>query len=132
MEDLSRLERAVLEKLLLGDQEALELLRRQLATAQVVHREMTGAGFLTRLVVSQSLPAADIPSKVYLGDVVAEVEGLRYGLGFILFIEHGRLALLEGYTHQENWPASLGRWRLKYDPPVRDLSALGAASDIAD
>ena len=36
-----------------------------------------------------------------LGNVQANVLGLVHGLGFALFLEDGRLALLEGYSYGE-------------------------------
>jgi len=86
---------------------------------------MTGVGFLTELAVAADVPAAPLASQVRIGDVVAEeVEGLQFGLGFVLFVEEGRLAALEGYTFEENWPERMDSWRLEYDPPSRDLSGL--------
>lgn len=33
------------------------------------------------------------------------VRGADYGVGFALFIDGGRLAMLEGFTYDDPWPA---------------------------
>ncbi len=131
MEVLSPLEEAVLSKLLSGEDPRLRLLRQQLVRIRVARRQMTGVGFLTELEVPPEAPSAPLPPKVRIGDVIADVDGLQGGLGFVLFIEDGRLALLEGYTYHEDWPEGLERWRLKYDPPNRDLSGLNSADQAS-
>jgi hypothetical protein len=36
--------------------------------------------------------------------VIARMEGLEHGAGFMLFIDDGVLVMLEGYTYDEPWP----------------------------
>ena len=76
---LNTLETAVLELLLRGDHPVLAALRDQLIHCYVLNRELTGAGFSTRLTVDPSVPAAPLSQKlVRLGDVEADVEGLKH------------------------------------------------------
>jgi hypothetical protein len=47
-----------------------------------------------------------------ISDVGAEIEGVRHGVGFVLFIQDGRLDCLEGFTYDDPWPdeVKLRRW----------------------
>jgi hypothetical protein len=126
MMDLTELERAVLAKLLQGEHPLLNQLRRQLAQCRVSRREMTGHGFFTYIDTGDVPPAGDV--KVTFGDVVAEIEGMPDGAGFALYIEHGRLSMLEGYGYDDPWPNSIANYILKYDAgDKRDWAALKKA-----
>ncbi|SRR6266511_2358771 len=123
MTELTDLERAVLEKLLAGDDQRLAELREQLETTLVSKREMTGVGFFTTLSVLNSTHRLDDRS-FELGDVSADITGLTHGAGFVLFIRNGLLDTLEGYTYgDDRWPEKISSFRLRYDAP-RDLEAL--------
>jgi len=105
MSDLNRLEKVVLDAMLAGDDDQSRALREQASHATVLHRELTGVGFYTDLSVPDSIPRIKNHGSVWLGDeVVADIEGLELGAGFLLFVEDGRLCFLEGYTYGEPWP----------------------------
>lgn len=112
MSDLTEFEHAVLSKLLDGEHKLLTQLREQLATCQVSRREFTGAGFYTHLEVDGSLGIEDL--QLRFGDVVAEVNQMPHGAGFVLFVRNGRLSLLEGYGYDDPWPAEVTAYTLKY------------------
>ena len=119
MTDLTELERAILAKLLAGEHALLEQLRRQL----VSRRELTGHGFYTHLDVGETLVAAKV--KVSFGDVVAEIEGMPDGAGFELYVENGRLSVLEGYGYDDPWPSAIASYTLRYSTgDKRDWNAL--------
>ena len=126
MDRLSRLERAVIEKLLAEDHHALRVLRAQLRHAQVSGRTLTGSGFVTEL----SLPAGTAPAPIgsgmiRLGDVGAKIDGLRHGAGFLLYVRDGLLDALEGYSYDEPWPKKVGRFTVHFTKEgPRDLSML--------
>jgi len=100
--------------LLEGEHAALATLREQFTVARVTFREMTGVGFFTRFVLPSGVPVLSPPTSFAFGDVYAELEGLRHGAGFVLFVEQGRLYMLEGYSFDEPWPDSVGSFRLCY------------------
>jgi hypothetical protein len=56
IESFTRLERAVIEKLLAQGPRILEPLRQQVAAASVSRRELTGVGFFTEIVLPQIFP----------------------------------------------------------------------------
>jgi hypothetical protein len=60
--------------------------------------------------------------RITLGDVNAEVEGLKFGAGFVLFISDGKLEMLEGYSYDEQWPTEIKKFVLSYaGGSIRDL-----------
>src|SRR5256885_15953729 len=102
---LNELEVAALALLLEGDSPVLTALRRQLTVAAVRERELTGVGFFTSFKVPPNASRAPVPSNFApFGDVGADIEGLRHGAGFLLFLKDGYLDMLEGYTYGEPWP----------------------------
>ena len=114
--NLSDFERAVLAKTFQGSHPALGALREQLEQAEVLDREFTGVGFFTSFRVSGDAPRAKTKKdRIGFGDVVAELEGLDHGAGFVLFIDDGYLEMLEGYCFEETWPSEIGRYELRYD-----------------
>lgn len=109
MEALSELETRVLEKLLDGDQPVLAALRGQFAACCAHHRDFTGVGFVAELHVPEDVASAPVETThVRFADVVAELRGVEHGVGFVLFIERGRMIALEAYTFDEPWPAKGG------------------------
>jgi hypothetical protein len=69
----------------------------QLERATVTERENTGGGFFTTFDVPDDAPR--VRSRRVLGyETHAHVQGLEHGFGFVLFMEKGKLNLLEGYA----------------------------------
>lgn len=126
VERLTALEDAVIRKLLEGDHPFLAALRKQAANAKLRSREFTGAGFYSSFQVEpESMKAGD--RDYQLDDVLADVEGLAHGAGFILYVRAGLLDLLEGYSYDEPWPAKIGAFAVKYhrEPRVLHLPVEG-------
>lgn len=120
MEELSELERSVLDKALSGGESILAVLREQARGVRVAAREFTGVGFFTTLVVEAEAPIAE-RSNFELADVSAEIEGLEHGAGFVLFVRKGRIETLEGFTFDEPWPDTVGKYRLSFDREPRTV-----------
>jgi len=120
---LSTLERAALEKLLAGEHAGLELLRNQISYISNVKRVFTGVGFLTNFVVSPEASRLSILRKIRFGDVVATSPMLRNGVEFLLYVDEGAIAGLEGFTIDEAWPDPFDTYELGYVREPRDLSA---------
>lgn len=111
---LTPLERAVLTMLLDGEHPILASLRRQLPELSVKSRETTGVGFFVELGVSSLALRAPLSSAVTIGDVEATIDGLQRGAGFVLVLEDGLLAMLEGYSYDEPWPEVVTEFSLRY------------------
>lgn len=120
MDNLSKFERAVLEKLLAGDHPVLSVLRAQAQVARLASREYTGAGFFLSFELPFDAPAA-AERDFHFGDVNALVDGLQNGAGFVLFVRRGRLDMLEGYSYEEPWPNEIRGFELTYQREPREL-----------
>lgn len=97
MKMFTALELAALEAVFSETPDLEVALRRQLQLAHVVKRENTGSGFFTGIAVA---PEAQIVScdRVLGKTARARIAGLAHGLGFLLFMENGKLSELEGYA----------------------------------
>jgi hypothetical protein len=117
----TKLERAVLEKLLSGDDPLLSRLRSQAERATVSSREMTGAGFVVSFEIPADAPILDGKPSFHFGDVSATIDGLAQGAGFVLFVKKGRIDALEGYTYDEDWPEHIERFKLEFEREPRPM-----------
>ena len=95
------LEQAVLSAICEAHPEDRASLENQLSKAKILGRENTGAGFYTRLSVKHSSSAPIGGERLRRGPA-AKVEGLKHGMGFILWLTEGYAACLEGYSYDEN------------------------------
>ncbi len=120
MEILNDLERAVLNKLLSGDHPVLATLRKQATKVHLIKREYTGVGFFCNFDVSSEAPI--LKGNFTIDDVNADIDSIKHGAGFVLFIANGRLDVLEGYTYDEPWPKDVGKFTLTYMNEPRNLS----------
>ena len=107
MNNLTTLEKQVLEMLLRGEDEVLTILREQAQGLQVSSREMTGVGFYTKFLVPPDMPRVPVYLDFKLGDVNGVADNVNHGLGFLLYVKDGALSMLEGYTYDEPWPEDI-------------------------
>jgi predicted transcriptional regulator len=100
MNELTALEKAVLQKIASQCSEACELLYAQLTNLSVTDRRNTGAGFYTAFKVDSRCQIVSVNSPI--GEVTAEVSGLDHGMGFLLWLKNGYINQLEGYSFEED------------------------------
>jgi hypothetical protein len=123
--DIEQLEWQVLQLLLAGDDPVFVALRKQLELAKRRPREYSGVGFFSDFDVPRAAPRLPGNPSITFGDVIAEIDGLQHGAGFVLFVKNGALSMLEGYTYDEPWPQEIGKFELSYTGgKTRDLAAL--------
>lgn len=120
MNDFNDFERAVIEKLLTGENPIFTILREQARIAYPRSREYTGAGFFLYFSVPANAPFLAVKD-FFFGDVNAMIDGLQYGAGFVLFIRKGCLDVLEGYSYDEPWPKEIHKFKLTYQCDPREL-----------
>ena len=132
MTTFTKLEKAVIDMLLEGNDEVLIVLRKQLDACKVRSRELTGVGFFTEFDVPDSMEVSLNVRSFKIGDVFAEIEGVEHGAGFILFVEDGTIAMLEGFTFDGPWPNEIGEFRLSYTGKTRDLGNVEGAKTSSD
>jgi hypothetical protein len=123
--ELSDLEREVLAATLQGDHPVLDALRQQVESCRVRDREWTGAGFFTHVNAPPSQPR--LRGSARLSGVFAEIEGLKHGAGFVLSVEDGRVATLEGFSYEEAWPEAIRGFTVHPSAAPPDLAALAIA-----
>ena len=97
MRPLWPIERAVLEATAHDYPGLADDIRRQAEAAQVTEFENSGAGFFSTVTVAPDAPL--LPDKSPLDGAYGSVEGIEHGIGFVVFLEGGRLSLIEGYCH---------------------------------
>lgn len=118
----------VMKMLLAGEEEVLAVLREQYASARVVSREDSGAGFYICFQVDTARRTGDeVRSTFQIGDVDGEVDGMKGAVGFVLFIKSGCLIMLEGYTCGiDKWPETDADIKLSYNTASmqRDYASL--------
>jgi hypothetical protein len=116
---LSDMERSVIQMLLNGDAITFRTLREQLIHCHVSHRTLTGVGFITDLEVDPTIARLTNKGRIIWGDVLADMEGIQNGVGFVLVLENGYLRMLEGYSFGEPWPEQAKLIRLRYEDKNR-------------
>ncbi|MHB8503375.1 MAG: hypothetical protein ACYDCG_15700 [Candidatus Acidiferrales bacterium] len=77
------------------------VLEAQLSTATVLCRENTGAGFYTDFSADRISHPAIRGERLRTGPA-ARVDGLKQGMGFILWLKEGYAHHLEGYSYGES------------------------------
>jgi hypothetical protein len=102
----------------MGEEPVLVILRRQLSQAIEVSRELTGHGFYLNFRLNPDVEQVDkmmnVKSDFCFGDVEATMSSLEHGAGFLLWVQGGKIASLEGYTYSENWPQNISDFHLRY------------------
>lgn len=112
VEKFIALEKAIMEKLLYGKEKTLSILRLQYKNSTVLKRDFTGTGFFTYFDIKKNF-ILESSKNFQIGDVVGQLDGLNYGVGFVLFIKKGVLDFLEGYTYgNEKWWDVIGNYSL--------------------
>ena len=121
MTTFTQLEQAALHAIFAETPELAGDLERQFERARVKARENTGGGFFTTVAVPDDAPRVSSP-KVLGYETHARVDGLEHGLGFVLFMQEGRLHILEGYARGPESTISLDLTNLAFEifnsPPV--------------
>jgi hypothetical protein len=125
MTGLTSLQKQVLEMLLNGDDEVLAILREQAKHSSVTSNKETGVGFYTEFAVPSEIQRAPGRQTFRIADVNGTAASVNHGLRFVLFINDGALARLEGYTYDEPWPTEIRELKLTYsEGSSRDMYTL--------
>lgn len=99
--------------LLKGTHSYLEQLREQYSQADS-ELTLTDAGFFVDFDIPEDVHSLPIEDAFHFGDVEADVNELDHGMGFVLFVENGKIRTLEGYTYEEPIPEDMTDVRLRY------------------
>jgi hypothetical protein len=99
--DLTPLELAVIGAIYKKHPEDRATLETQFSAAIFRGRENTGAGFYTNFEVERTASAAIGGERLRHGPQ-ATIDGLKFGMGFILWLSEGYVSSLEGYSYEES------------------------------
>lgn len=113
----------------------------QYEKARVIKREFTGHGFFTDFDITDPADSLGCGYNNQLGDLTAEFPRVKFGAGFVLFIENGFISMLEGCVYgNDPWPERITEYKLvpsmnvmiknvidKHDP--MGLLAMGCPDD---
>ena len=83
--------------------ECVGKIKQQYENAIVLSRKFTGVGFFTDFHVEDTSLHLNEDVNFELGGNHIAINGLRHGIGLVLFIRKGVISFLEGYTYQEKW-----------------------------
>ena len=121
-------EKAVMDKILFGEDSNLAILREQYKDASVIEREFTGVGFYSTFQTSPKSPRLEIKHSIQLCGVIGQIDELPHGVGFVLFIKGGVIDCLEGFTYGDvKWPEYFAKFSLSYvDGEIRNMEYLKA------
>ena len=108
---LTRLERAVLDAAAAQLGDAGPALNAQLESAVVTARSHSGVGFVTRLRVARAAALPDEATR-RASTLLATHPDLATPAEFFLQFKDGRLATIEAYCHQGQWPADETLFRI--------------------
>ncbi len=127
-QQFEQFEKRVMEKILAGNDEVLEILRDQNKGAVVTERWFSGVGFFSTFQVDEKTSKVKGHCSIQLTDVHAQCDELAHGMGFVLFIRDGIIATFEGFTYDEKWPEHITNLRPCYLPEnpadTRDMEDL--------
>lgn len=112
---LTALEQFVLSELFAGRAE----LHRQLSGLRVASRDYTGIGVSVNFE-SEAQDDASAPARELWRGVHADTPDSEWGLGFIAYVERGRVRSFEGFTYGgEDWRDDVPIFTLRSDPAQR-------------
>lgn len=116
---MTALEADVMQKVMEAHPDYRDLIQAQLELATISSRRKTWFGFFLNFAVSPTTLFE--PPDFELNDVYGDIEGLEHGAGFLLFIRNGKLAFLEGHSHDEDWPGHVGDYEVFVRSPARGV-----------
>ena len=111
--EIETLAEDVMDLLLDREHPSFQTLRDQYRSA-TTDVSVTKSGFFVDFGVPDGADRLPTEADFQFGDVEAELEELDYGMTFVLFVEDGRLSLLEGATYEEPLPESISNLSLSY------------------
>lgn len=98
-------EKKLIFMLLAGNDDNLELLRKQFANSAVASRDISESGFFTEFKTGRKAKPLHGNPSLEIGDIDGVVDGQEGSVGFVLFIRDGYIYALEGYTaYLDIWP----------------------------
>ncbi len=132
---LTKLEIDVMEFLLKGNNDVLEILREQYSNVIDISRtNNNGYGYYIYFIIRDDINKLNEINNIKLdfcfGDVIATVEGLKNGAGFLLWVKNGLIHMLEVYSYEEEWPKEILGYKVFYIDNRRTIEELSKIWEI--
>lgn len=110
--NFASIENDVMRFCLDGDDPHLTVFREQFRRAGLLSREFTGVGFFTHFSIPADVPkvASKITPEFFRYPLV-EINGVKHGVDFAIFVTDGKLDFLEGFTFDDPWPTEITHYR---------------------
>ena len=100
-------EKIIIDDIISQYPEYSDKLRRQYDSGTVVGRNMTGKGFFTDYEIGDRSASLGDGVNMQLGEDQWNINGLKYGSDYILWIKNGFITQLEGFSYEEPWPTEI-------------------------
>ena len=100
-------EKIIIEDIIQTYPEYAEKLARQYGSATVVKRTVNNPGFYTYYEISDKTASLGDGVDLRLGENQWNVNGLKYGSDYILWVKNGFISSLEGFSYDEPWPTEI-------------------------
>jgi hypothetical protein len=114
------MERDVLKLMLQGSCPRCTALRNQLTHLRETERDFTGAGFFLRMKYQSAVVPVTELKHNFMGSAVADVDGFRNVVGFLLIVINGLVDTLEGWSIGDDEWWEHGLFYRVYDPTFCD------------
>ena len=111
---MTKLERAVIEKLAEVRNPLIPNLREHIPHIRVLDRDMTGVGFYTNMASSLG-PMSAREGRVE--GVSAKSPNDASLISFILWVDQDGICTLEGFTYSDDWPADSNEYTAFLEQP---------------
>jgi hypothetical protein len=107
-----RLENEVIRKIINENPQYSEKLLYQYENSEIINRVFTGHGFYTHYNIKSNLHNIGKDINVALSNIGANLNSMKHGVGFVLFVRSGNISCLEGYAYDEPWPDKITEYNL--------------------
>lgn len=106
-----KFESEVMLRIIKEEKEIANGLTLQYENSHIIKRKFTGCGFFTDYNIGDKYRLKNV-GDLQLGAVHADLNDMKYGVGFVLFINNGLITTLECYTYDEPFPSKFEYYKL--------------------
>ncbi len=110
--ELNKLEKAVLDSYLTDKGIGRDYFGKDFEDLEITERRITGSGYMIELKTKKSLAPKGITKDRGAGNIIATINsGIK--VGFVVYVDDGKLNALEGSTLGERWPEQITDFTVK-------------------
>lgn len=98
-----------------------EILLSQFDTARAKERRKSERGFCTDYIIDENAKTLGDGVEMQLGNSQWDINGVKNGTDYILWVKNGKIAHLEGFTYEEKWPDEITHAEKIKKPDARSV-----------